>query len=211
MRGPVSTPSGGTAMRNERTFEGGVVGGVHVPPYMLRTFNGSFDTLETMRQQAWGDRGERSMLVRQLTEDVVGDLRGKDYLSELLAIRNFACGPRIRYLNDPAHVELIKDPERIVKEVLERGRAQIDCDEIAELITTMGMQAGREMAYVVVGFEVPHDYSHVFSTGKEPKTSKWLILDPVAGTEERQMSERVTTWARWSLDDDSPGPHEVFP
>ena len=177
---------------------------------MLGSFTGSHDTLETMRQQAWGDRGERSMLVRELTERVVRDVWPKDYLGEMLAIRNFAT-TRLRYTNDQQHVELVRDPENIAERVLRDGVALLDCDELAEMIATMVMQVGREAEFFVVGFEAPGDYSHVLCSAVESKSGQRVCLDPVAGTQEREMLGRVTSWARWSLSDDAPGPHEVWP
>lgn len=170
------------------------------PPVRLSRFNGSPDTLNKMREQAWGPRGEQSMRVRTLTEDVVSGVRPKDYLSEILAVRNFGM-THLRYLNDPLHVELIKDPERIADEVRANGIALLDCDEIAEMIATMLMQLGRVAEYVVVGFGAPGDYSHVFTRCKEPKSGQWIVCDPVAGSDERTMLSRVTTYEIWSLDE----------
>ncbi len=170
------------------------------PPVRLSRFTGSPDTLNKMRQQAWGPRGEQSMRVRAVTEDVVSGVRPKDYLSEILAVRNYGM-THLRYLNDPLHVELIKDPERIVDEILQNGLALVDCDEIAELTATMLMQLGRVAEFVVVGFGAPGEYSHVFTRVKEPKSGQWIVCDPVAGSDERTMLERVTTYEIWSLDE----------
>jgi hypothetical protein len=167
---------------------------------MLSRFRGSPDTLNKMREQAWGPRGEQSMAVRAMTEDVVSGIRGKDYLGEILAVRNFGM-THLRYLNDPLHVELIKDPERIVEEIRQNGQALVDCDEIAELIATMLMQLGRKAEYVVVGFNAPGDFSHVFTRVKEPKSGQWIVCDPVAGSDERTMLSRVSTFEIWSLDE----------
>lgn len=175
---------------------------LEVPPPLVRLsrFTGSPDTLRKMQEQAWGERGEQSMRVRALTEDVISGVKGKDYQSEILAVRNFGA-TRLRYTNDPLHVELIKDPERIADEVYANGVALVDCDEIAQMIATMLMQVGRVAEYVVVGFGAPNEYSHVFSRVKEPKSGRWLVCDPVAGSDERTMLSRVTTFEIWSLDE----------
>jgi hypothetical protein len=170
------------------------------PAVRLSRFNGSPDTLNRMREQAWGPRGEQSMVVRALTEDVVSGIRAKDYMGEILAVRNFGM-THLRYLNDPLHVELIKDPQRIVEEIRENGRALVDCDESAELIATMLMQLGRKAEFVVVGFGAAGDYSHVFARVKEPKSGGWIVCDTVAGSDERTMLSRVTTYESWSLDE----------
>lgn len=171
-----------------------------VPKATMGAFTGAPDTLELMRQHAWGEYGEHSVLVRVVAEDIVRGLRGKDYLGEILAIRNFVM-QRVRYLNDHLHIEYVKTPERLLWEVLQYGVAEADCDEMAELIATLGLCIGRQARFVVVGFGEPYDYSHVFAEIQEPKTSEWIICDPVAGSDERAMAERVTTYEIWSLDE----------
>lgn len=178
----------------------GFIGRSVAPPHRLWGFAGSADTLALMREQALGERGEQSVVVRMAVEEITRELWPKTYLSEILAVRNF-CTARLRYVNDPLHVEYVKDPERLVTEIAEFGVAQADCDEIAEMIATFGLQLGREAEFVVVGFGEPGDYSHVFARIKEPKTGQWIICDPVAGTDERTMAERVTTYETWSLDE----------
>lgn len=168
-------------------------------PQYLSSFRGSSDTLQKMREQVWGPRGEKSLVVRTVTEQIVRELFPKDYLSEILAIRNW-CTVNLRYTNDPLHVEWIKDPQRLVEEYLAHGRAVADCDEIAELIACMALQLGRRAELVAVGFGSPGAYSHVFTRVQEPKTSQWIVTDPVAGTDTEQMLARVTTFEVWSLD-----------
>jgi hypothetical protein len=170
------------------------------PVARLRRFTGSSDTLEQMRRHVWGERGEKSPIVRQMTEEVVAGIWPKDYLSEIIAIRNFNAS-HLRYTNDPLHVEYIKDPERLVTEIRLQGHALADCDEIAELIATMALQIGRVAEFVVVGFGAPGEYSHVFARVKEPKSGRMIVCDPVAGTDERTMLSRVTTFEIWSLDE----------
>ncbi len=171
------------------------------PPWAsLSHFNGSPDTLNKMREHVWGNRGEKSPVVRQFTEDVVRGIRDKDYLSEILAIRNVGLS-KVHYINDPLHVEYIKDPERMVNEIRADGQTLADCDEIASLIATLCLQVGRLVEFVVVGFGHPGDYSHVFCHAKEPKSGEWITCDPVAGSDERSMLERVTSYELWSLDE----------
>ncbi len=118
-----------------------------VPPYLLSRFDGSPDTLQKMREHIWGDRGERSEIVRQLTEEVVSDIWPKDYLSEILAIRYFCTGrlsfksrrmAGLRYLNDPLHVERIRDPENIATELRKRGVVNVDCFPAGTLVLKKG-------------------------------------------------------------------------
>jgi len=146
-----------------------------------------------------GPRGERSVKVRSLTEKVVAGVQPKDYLGEILAIRNFVT-ERCRYLNDPLTTEWVKDPERIADEIMAQGQSQCDCDEMAQMIATMARQCGRDAELVIVGFGRPGAYSHVFTRVKEPKSNQWIICDPVAGTDEAKMLRRVTTHKIWRTD-----------
>jgi hypothetical protein len=146
-----------------------------------------------------GPRGEKSMLVRSMTEEVVGLIEPKDYLGEIIAIGNWVT-EKVRYLNDPLHIEVLKDCERQVEEIRARGYASGDCDEIASLIACMALQAGRTPEFVVAGFGAPGQYSHVFTRVQEPRSNQWIVVDPVAGTDPRGMLERVTTYYVVSLD-----------
>ena len=145
-----------------------------------------------------GPRGERSMLVHSLKNHIVRGLQPKDYLSEILAVRNFAA-ERIRYSNDALTVEQVQDPERSSQQIVQHGRAVGDCDDLALWIATICRQLGREAQFVTVGFGPPGRYSHVFSRAKEPKSGQWIVLDPVAGSDEGTMLRRVTTYRIWDI------------
>jgi len=152
-----------------------------------------------MINQVRGARGERSVRVRSMTERIVRGVQPKDYLSEILAIRNWA-NERLRFLNDPLSTEWVKDPERIVEEVEHYGTSNCDCDEISEVIATMSRQVGREAQFVTVGFAEPEQYSHVFCQIKEPKSGAWVVCDPVAGSDEARMLRRVRAYRIWRID-----------
>lgn len=169
-------------------------------------FRGPRHTLEAMEEKALGPRGERSYPVRQFTEEVTRYLQPKDYLGEILAIRNVFVqrnprtgAPLFRYMNDPRHVELLKDPERIVTEIDTYGSTLVDCDDITCFAGTMALQLGREVEWVALGF-APGSLSHVALRVKEPKSGKWVFVDPVAGPREREAAERAVNVRYWSLD-----------
>ncbi len=169
------------------------------PPTRFSAFRGPQTTIDTMRDLCLGARGERSMLVRGAVEYCTRGLANKDYLSEILAIRNFAA-ERVRYQNDPLGLELVKDPQRLVEEMARHGIAVGDCDDLGLLLATMARQLGREAQWITVGFGPPNSFSHVFARAKEPKTGRWIVLDPVAGSREGAMLARVTTWRAWKID-----------
>jgi hypothetical protein len=182
------------------------------------------DTLRQMSDDALGPRGEQSLLVRYFTESVIREVHPKDYLGEILAIRNVFVqyspwraqgqqAPLFRYTNDPRHVELVKDPERLVQEILDFGNVLADCDEVACLAGTMCLCIGREVEFVAMGFE-PQSLSHVAVRCREPKSSKWVYMDSVAGPREAEAAAKaqeilyaklprtsgLRPIVRWSLD-----------
>jgi hypothetical protein len=167
------------------------------PPVTFAPFRGPRTTIVEMVRALNGPRGERSVRVRTYTERVVRGLQPKDYFSEILAIRHDV-QEHIRYLNDPVTTEWVKDPERLVEEIETVGKAAADCDEIALLIATMMRQVGRDVEFVTVGFGAPGSHSHVFTRVREPKSGKWIVCDPVAGTDEDGMLARVTSHKIWS-------------
>lgn len=168
------------------------------PPTTIRPFHGPADTIMLMIQMTIGPRGEQSTLVRSMKDHIIRNVQPKDYLSEMLAIRNFVA-EKIKYSNDAAHVEQVQDPERLCQQINDNGRAVADCDEIALLIGTLCAQAGRDVRYVTVGFGKPNSFAHVFAQALEPKSKQWIVLDPVAGTDEASMLRKVTTYKIWEI------------
>jgi hypothetical protein len=184
----------------------GHVIGAAAPPQRLTPFGGPRHTLEVMTEKAQGLRGEQSIRVRQFTEAVVRGVEPKDYLGEILAVRHVFLqrsprtgAPLFRYTNDPRHVELVKDPERLVEEVEVFGSTLADCDEIACLAGTMALCLGREVEWVALGFR-PGSLSHVAVRVREPKSGQWIFLDAVAGPNERQAAQRAQNVQFWSVD-----------
>jgi hypothetical protein len=155
----------------------------------------------------YGKRGEQSPVVRRFTESVVRDIHPKDYLGEIIAIRNVLLQPSptrfptplFKYLNDPRHVEWIKDPQRQVEEIGESGSTVVDCDEIACMAATMALQLGREAEFVALGF-APGQLTHVGTRIKEPKSDAWIWVDAVAGPRERAAAATAKEVLVYSLD-----------
>lgn len=168
------------------------------PPTVVRPFTGPADTVREMIKAIVGPRGEQSTLVRSLKDHVIREIQPKDYLSEILAIRNFV-HEKCKYSNDALGVEQVQDPERLVDQINKYGKAVGDCDDIATLMGALCRHLGREVEIVIVGFGRRGSYSHVFVRVKEPKSGTWIVLDPVAGTDEAAMLRRVTTYQIWKL------------
>lgn len=169
------------------------------PPTKLGPFHGPDDTLRLMVESALGPRGEQSSMVRSMKDHVVRQVQPKDYLGEILAVRYFA-HEKIRYSNDALGVEQVQDPQRICEEIVKHGKAIGDCDDSSCFIGAMCRQLGRECEFVVVGFGRPGNYTHVFTRVREPKSSKWIVCDPVAGTDEANMLRKVSTWKSVKVD-----------
>jgi hypothetical protein len=169
------------------------------PPHTISPFRGPADTVGEMRKQVLGPRGERSVVVHQVTESIVRGIQPKDYLSEILAVRNWIA-THIRYKNDPISTELVNDPQRLIEEVAKHGRAIGDCDDIANLAATMIRQLGREARWATVGFQYGSPHTHIFTIALEPKSHTWVVIDPVAGTQESTMLSRVKDWRIWRID-----------
>jgi hypothetical protein len=168
------------------------------PPTVIRPFTGPADTVAEMIRACLGPRGEQSTLVRSLKDHIVRYVQPKDYLSEILAVRFFAA-EYVKYSNDAVGVEQVQDPERMVEQINKFGKAVGDCDDIALFMGALTRQLGRETEFVTVGFGVPGHYSHVFTRVKEPKSGIWIVIDPVAGSDEGSMLARVTTWKNWPI------------
>jgi hypothetical protein len=201
-------------MQRQRSFQGPGSGALGVPnflgtvpPASVQPFGGPRDTLDKMAEAALGPRGERSIIVRRFAEWVLQTVQPKDYLGEILAIRNclvqpspFVPGrPLFHYVNDPRHVELVKDPERQVTEIMETGSTMVDCDDVSTMAATMALIIGRNVDLVAMGFE-PGSLSHVAIRVQEPKSKKWIILDGVAGPREKEAAGKAKELMVRSLD-----------
>lgn len=168
------------------------------PPTTVRPFHGPADTVHAMITAIVGPRGEQSTLVRGVKDSIIREVQPKDYFSEILAVRNYV-HEKVKYSNDALGVEQVQDPERLCDQLIKYGKAVGDCDDICTLIACLCRQLGREVEIVIVGFGKPGSYSHVFCRVKEPKSGKWIVCDPVAGTNEATMLRRVTTVQYWKL------------
>jgi hypothetical protein len=178
-----------------------------IPQQVVKPYRGPKDTLDKMVEHCLGNYGERSIIVRRFTETIVSQIQPKDYLSQILAIRNCTVQPSptkswmpmLVYTNDPRHVELVRTPERMVKEIMSQGYTVVDCDEYTELVATMCLQIGREVELVAVGF-APGNLSHVLARVREPKTRQWILMDGVAGPREKEAAKSAKEIFIRSLD-----------
>ena len=94
----------------------------HTVAVMIQLAKGLVDP-RAMVQNAL--QGERSIRFRRHTEQIINNLRPKDYTSEIIAISRW-WGNAGRYTRDPLHVELIRSPDRLLDDAL-AGRLLVDC------------------------------------------------------------------------------------
>jgi hypothetical protein len=166
--------------------------------FVVRPYTGPRNTLDKMAEDALGPNGEQSFEVRRFAEWVVGQLWSKDYLSELLAIRNVFVQPSpvmpwvpmFRFTGDPVHVEFLRTPARMIRDVMANGTVTADCDETTCLAAAMCLTIGREVELVAMGF-APRSLSHVAVRVREPKSRQWILLDGVAGPREREAAGKA--------------------
>jgi transglutaminase-like putative cysteine protease len=151
------------------------------PPRAI-PYRGTEQTIAEMRRLALAAQTEWPL--RRLVERVCHGLEAKDYVSELAALYYFVCR-RIRYQRDPLTVELVKTPLA----TLQTGVG--DCDDIATLLAAMVLLCGSEARFVTVGFKRRGPFTHVFCEALDPKTKRWVTLDPVAGVHAAQMLGRI--------------------
>ncbi|HEY5657928.1 MAG TPA: hypothetical protein VIY27_09080 [Myxococcota bacterium] len=172
-------------------------------PGAVLEYRGTPHTVAKMIELCLGPRGEKSIMVRRHAEQIVANLRPKDYASECMAIYYWWMRAG-RYTRDPVHVELLKDPQRMVEDA-DAGRLVCDCDELATGIATDCLVVGSKARFVTVSFKnrqhpswLPGSraaregpYTHVFAQAQDPRTGIWWTLDPVAGRRVERMQQRV--------------------
>lgn len=171
-------------------------------PWAEEVYRGTPYTVERMVQLAIGPRGERSMRVRRHAEMLISQLRPKDYASEVMAVYYWWARAG-RYTRDPLHVELLKDPERLIDDA-EAGRLVCDCDDFSVGIATSCLVLGSKAQYVTVGFKpkfVSDQHTHVFARAQDPRTGIWWVLDPVAGRRTKEMLSRVKQYRIYDVED----------
>ncbi len=69
-----------------------------------------------------------------------------------------------RFVRDPAAVELVHRPERLLDEYSCQGYIDGDCDDAAVLGASLGKAVGFPARYVVLGFHGPRSlFTHVYT------------------------------------------------
>jgi hypothetical protein len=172
----------------------------HTVAVMIQLAKGQVDPRQMVRNAL---DGERSIPFRRHTEQIINNIRPKDYTSEILAICRW-WGNHSRYTRDPLHIEMIRSPDRLLADAL-AGRLAADCDDTALAIATSCMIIGAKAQFVTVGFKPrlpgqPKIHTHVFCRAQDPKSKVWWVLDPVAGRKTGDMLRRVKQYTIFEVD-----------
>jgi hypothetical protein len=141
--------------------------------------------------------GERSIRVRRHAEQIINNVRPKDYTSEVVAIGKW-WGNAGRYTRDPVHVEMLGTTDRMIDDAA-RGSLLLDCDGYSTAIGASCLTIGAPVDFITVGFETPMwgqppVYTHVFARAQDPRSKVWWVLDPVAGRRTASMLARVKVY-----------------
>lgn len=172
----------------------------HTVAVMIQLAKGAVDP-RAMVRGALVD--ERSIRVRRHTEQIINQLRPKDYSSEVIAICRW-WGNAGRYTRDPLHVEMLRSAGRLIDDAI-AGRLACDCDEFALAIGACCLSIGAKVNFVTVGFQPrmpghPKVHTHVFCRAQDPRSKVWWVLDPVAGRRTGQMLSRVKDYTVFEID-----------
>lgn len=122
-------------------------------------------TLDLMREIVIEYR--KNEMVRELTANLVKDLRSKDYAGEIRKVHEYV-RDQIRYLRDVHEVETLHTPDEIL------FRKQGDCDDKSILVASMLQSIGHPVRFVAIGF-APGEYEHVY-----PETrigNRWVSVE----------------------------------
>lgn len=158
-------------------------------------------TVEVIRDAAL--RSQDNYSVRLLAEAICNKLRSKDYVSEILAIYHYVW-THTRYMRDPKTTELVQAPYLVVEQLGQGIIPQLDCDDMAALLSALLLSVGCEVRVVTVAFrhmfyQGRRQFSHVFAQAREPHSNIWITCDPVAGVDTQRMLKRTVAAKIWPI------------
>lgn len=148
-------------------------------------------------------KSQQHYATRQLAEDICQGLQSKDYISEALAIYYYVLA-NTRYMRDPRTIELVRAPYLIVEELRNGRKPALDCDDMTSLIIALLLSGGAQCFAVTVAFKNmvykgQQQYSHVFAQVHDPQSNTFIVLDPVANINTKQMLQRVVAARVWPI------------
>lgn len=151
------------------------------------------DTRQTVGEMlSMAKQGQVDVPLREFLEEIVRQVRPKDYLSEMAAVYYWAC-TKLRYMRDPRLVELVRGPARILRRARQGG---FDCDDLTTFLVTAALLLGMPLRILTVGFRprsvtIRRSFTHVLPQVQEHRTGYWATIDHVAGPRSAAMLSRV--------------------
>lgn len=131
------------------------------------------------RMDRFMDRGAVQPEIIQIAQDVALRVAPRDEDGQALALLGWVRA-HTHYVHDPrtrGGAELVKDPDRMLREISARGKAVGDCDDQVVLLGALLRAIGIESEPVVVSPDAG-DYAHVLLRYRSP-ASGWVTLDPI--------------------------------
>lgn len=142
--------------------------------------HGDAGTAAVVREMRRVARDARHLpLVRKYAVRIVHGISGRDTKTQVDALRAFLLS-HIQFLRDPAGVELLYTPERLLQILTDHGPPlRIDCDDVSALTAALAGAIGLRSRFVVVGFlSSSAPFSHVWTDVSAPtRHSPWYQLD----------------------------------
>lgn len=134
--------------------------------------------LKSLINQALHDPNAR---IRLRAESILGPTQERDEDGEVSAIFNFVQNS-LHYIDDPAGIELIKNPMLIDHEVEVQGYFMGDCDDASGYLAALLKAVGYPTELVIVTPQEADsfDYRHIFVRVWMPRANAWVALDPTA-------------------------------
>jgi hypothetical protein len=131
------------------------------------TGNGSAPvTMEAMRTAV--NRAIRMRQVVELACAIVSQLPPRDYLGSLSLIRQYV-QRHFHFVRDPNALEMLRRPEYMLQRIQSRGVVFGDCDDMAQLVATLGKCIGFPAEFHAIAF-MPggRPFTHVYTVLKLP-------------------------------------------
>lgn len=115
-------------------------------------------------------------IIRLTATKIVTGYSRKDGVEQAHAIRDWL-EEHTEFLRDPDQVEMLHGPAWQVQTILTKGRAYVDCDDVAMLGAALGKSVGLRARFVVAAFNTPNSpFRHVW-TELSPDSQNWVELD----------------------------------
>ena len=120
--------------------------------------------------------------VRQTVENILEtEVAEKKWVEEIRAVYNFV-KRKMHYMRDPDGYEYIKTPDKMIREIQQKGVTSGDCDDHTTLLGSLLINAGYAIRIVIIvsKYNPSNNYNHIYLYANKPFTDEWLSLDATA-------------------------------